>query len=84
VTLKDAKNGIAAVFVDESFDLRGLPVGPPEKAEALGKETLFRLPPILKPGEYVVYFSIGTRTGTPRLALPLRRCEKMPGQVGDP
>jgi hypothetical protein len=33
----------------------------------------FGLPPanILKPGTYSVYISVGTRTGTPRIALPL-------------
>jgi hypothetical protein len=33
----------------------------------------FGLPPasILKPGDYSVYISVGTRTGTPRIALPL-------------
>ncbi len=84
ITLKDAKGGIAGVFVDEDFDARALPVGPPEKAMAVGRETRrqvsvskppidFALPPanILKPGSYDVFISIGDRTGTPRIALPL-------------
>jgi hypothetical protein len=84
VTLKDAKNGIAAVFVDEDFDLRTLPVGPPGQATSVGRETKpisqaskallgFPLPPphILKPGTYTLYISVGDRTGTPTLNLPL-------------
>jgi hypothetical protein len=31
-TLKDTKGGIVGVFVGESFDVRTLPTGPPEKA----------------------------------------------------
>ncbi len=42
----------------------------PQSARPLAR---FGLPPahILKPGEYAVYISVGTRTGTPRIALPL-------------
>ncbi len=84
ITLKDAKGGIAGVFVDEEFDVRALPVGPPGRAVAVGREVkgisqdskplaAFALPPanILKPGSYTVWISVGTRTGTPRIALPL-------------
>jgi hypothetical protein len=84
ITLKDAKGGIAGVFVDEDFDLRTLPVGPPGKALPLGRQQKassqadrpllsFALPPaqILKPGDYDLFISVGTRTGTPKLALPL-------------
>ena len=88
ITLKDEQGGIAAVFADEDFDVRALPVGEPGKAEPVGRElkkagerlpqsarplAQFRLPPasILKPGAYSVYISVGTRTGTPRIALPL-------------
>jgi hypothetical protein len=84
ITLKDEKNGIAGVFVDEEFDMRSLPVGPPEKAEAVAREVkasaqasrpvaAFALPPagILKAGTYTVWISVGTRTGTPAIALPL-------------
>jgi len=89
ITLKDDKGGIAAVFTDEEFNMRALPVGEPDKAEAIGRElkqsaderlpqsaralAQFGLPPanILKPGTYSVYISVGTRTGTPRIALPL-------------
>lgn len=84
ITLKDAKNGIAGVFVDEGFDMRTLPVGPPEQSVPVGREVRgisqaskplieFAMPPanILKPGNYTVWVSIGTRTGTPKIALPL-------------
>lgn len=86
VTLKDEKGGIAGVFVDEQFDMRALPVGPPGEARAIGREAVrvfhtqaskpfvkFHLPPahILKPGGYSLYISVGNRTGTPKIALPL-------------
>lgn len=84
ITLKDTKGGIAGVFVDEGFDMRTLPVGPPEKSEPVGREPKgisqaskplinFVLPPanVLKPGSYTLWVSIGTRTGTPKIALPL-------------
>ena len=38
MTLKDAEGSIAAVFVDEEFDMRALPVGEPGKAHAVGRE----------------------------------------------
>ncbi|MCX8037728.1 MAG: DUF4832 domain-containing protein [Candidatus Sumerlaeia bacterium] len=71
LTLKDADGGIVGVFADESFDVRTLPVGPPDKAEAVTQKVVFTLPYNLLPGEYDVFVSIGTRTGTPRIALPL-------------
>jgi len=85
ITLKDAQGGIAGVFVDEDFEVRELPVGPPGKAKAIERRDFqsfpqedkplvtFALPPahILKPGSYDVYVSVGTATGTPRIALPL-------------
>jgi hypothetical protein len=84
VTLKDSSGGIAGVFVDEEFDLRTLPVASPGKAESVGREekslsqaskplAAFILPPpqILKPGRYTVWVSMGNRTGTPKIALPL-------------
>jgi hypothetical protein len=84
ITLKDDRNGIAGVFVDEEFDARSLPVGPPGGATSIGREVHphyqadrpligFTLPPrhILRPGVYSVYISIGDNIGTPLLALPL-------------
>lgn len=70
LTLKDDKGGIVGVFTDEEFNVRSLPVGPPDKGDVHGHETTFSLPSILKPGIYHVYVSVGTLTGTPRIALP--------------
>ncbi|MGD0088904.1 MAG: DUF4832 domain-containing protein [Planctomycetota bacterium] len=71
VTFKDAKGGIAGVFVDEAFDVRALPTAPAEKAEARAQETSFALPFNLAAGKYSVFVSVGTQTGSPRIALPL-------------
>lgn len=72
-TLKDQKDGIAGVFVDEGFDVKTLAVGEPDKADPLTRNTEFRLPPasILKPGSYRVFVSVGSQIGTPQIALPL-------------
>ncbi len=80
VTLKDEGGGIAAVWVDEAFDVRDLPVGPPGAAQVRLQQAEFGPPPGLAPSVYGVYVSVGARTGTPRIALPLadgdgeRRC----------
>lgn len=84
LTLKDAKGAIVGVFVDEGFDMRSLPVAPPGAAIPVsrGEKSLnqasrppisFRMPPahIVKPGAYNLYISVGTRTGTPQIALPI-------------
>jgi hypothetical protein len=71
VTLKDAKGGIAGVFVDEAFDVRTLPVGDPGRAEARAGEARFALPYNIRGGTYDVLVSVGSRAGTPRIALPL-------------
>ena len=72
-TLKDKKNGIAGVFVDEGFDVRTLAVGAPDQAEPTQRNTEFMLPhaSLLRPGTYRVFVSVGSRIGTPRIALPL-------------
>ena len=80
VTLKDSKGGIVGVFVDEKLDVRSLPVRQPGKAEVVNQEMDFPVsrllhqnyrPGIREPGSYDLYISVGTRTGTPRIALPL-------------
>ena len=71
VTLKDAKGGIVGVFADETFDVRGLPVAAPEKAATHRQAGDFGLPFQLREGRYDVFVSVGTRTGTPTIALPL-------------
>ncbi len=71
VTLKDDQAGIVAVLADEQFDVRSLPVGPPDRAESRSEEASFVLPFQLRPGQYELFISVGTRTGMPRIALPL-------------
>lgn len=71
VTLKDAKGGIAAVFVDESFQVRDLPVGPPGEGDTRSQQASFALPFNLLAGEYDLFISVGTPLGTPRIRLPL-------------
>jgi hypothetical protein len=77
VTLKDPQGGLVGVFVDEGFSVSALPVGPPGQAGALSRETIFSLPFQLQPGRYEVFISVGSRLGTPRIALPL------PGSDGE-
>jgi Domain of unknown function (DUF4832) len=71
LTLKDAKGGIAGVFVDEGSDVRTLPVSPRGQAEARQQEAEFALPFNVATGAYDAFISVGTRTGTPKIALPL-------------
>lgn len=78
LTLKDAKGGIAAVFVDEGLNMRDLAVAEPNEAPARDHKATFTLPlasderaRLVKPGEYDVYVSVGVPTGTPKIALPL-------------
>lgn len=71
ITLKDSEGGIAAVLTDDSFDMRSLPVDSPGKAEYVSQTTELPLPFNLKPGKYDLFISVGTRTGTPKIALPL-------------
>jgi len=86
LTLKDDTGGIVAVLVNEQANVRNLEVrqmtirgpsatNPPE--DDLGPpipstwSSESCLPFQIKPGRYGVFFSVGTITGTPRLALPL-------------
>lgn len=73
-TLKDKKGGIAAVFTDEAHDVRTLAVGRENRLPETEWRSEFRLPERgvqLPAGEYALYFSVGSRIGTPLLALPL-------------
>lgn len=70
-TLTDARGGLAAVFVDEGQSMATLPVGAPGAAETKPHATTFTLPYNLPAGTYDVWVSVGNRTGTPKLALPL-------------
>lgn len=74
ITLKDAEGGIVAVLTDESFDMRDLKVGPPGAPPVMARESRFavgRFAPATKPGNYDLFVSVGTRDGTPTIALPL-------------
>jgi hypothetical protein len=71
LTLRDGEGGICAVLADEAFDVRSLPVGPPGAAPEVSQEASFVLPDSLRPGDYDLLVSVGTRTGSPRIALPL-------------
>jgi hypothetical protein len=74
VTLKDSKQGIVAVLVDEGFDLRDLKPGPADQIPVTERKAEFvagRVAPVTLPGDYALYVSVGQRDGTPRIALPL-------------
>ena len=51
ITLKDSKGGIVATLVDESLNMRELPVAPKGKAKAVSSETIFRIG-FLNPKEF--------------------------------
>jgi hypothetical protein len=74
LTLKDAEGGIVSVLTDESMDMRNLKVGPPGEAPSATRVSAFTIGgigPTTKPGDYDLFISVGTRDGTPRIALPL-------------
>jgi hypothetical protein len=74
ITLKDQKDGLVAVLVDEGLNVRSLKPGPPDNipiTERVSEFVAGRVAPVTQPGEYTVYVSVGQRDGTPRLALPL-------------
>jgi hypothetical protein len=82
MTLKDPKDGIAAVLVDESYDVRNLKVGAPNHAPIENLHSRFTVAyrhveplgthaPPMKPGRYNLFVSIGAIDGTPQIALPM-------------
>lgn len=82
VTLKDKDGGIVSVHVNDQFNLRELPPGPPGSApvrnRSLSATVAFRhmdprgtFAPPTTAGEYDVFVSVGQRDGTPTIALPL-------------
>ncbi|NLF33227.1 MAG: DUF4832 domain-containing protein [Planctomycetes bacterium] len=74
LTLKDDRDGIVAVLVDESRNVGDLQVGPPGAAPAAewtSEFTAGHIAPVTNPGRCHVYVSVGARDGTPILALPL-------------
>ncbi len=82
-TLKDEKGGIVSAQVDETFDVRQLEVAAATNAPAVVRlksrfivaqqfaDASGRHAPPTKPGRYDVFVSVGTRDGTPKLALPI-------------
>lgn len=75
LTLKDDRGGLVAVLVEDGFDMRDLAVGAPGKAPTRTVKSSFvvgLVAPTTKAGTYDVYLSVGSRDGTPRIALPLR------------
>ncbi len=74
LTLKDDKGGIVSVMTDETLNMRDLKVGLPGKAPVTRHESEFIVglfAPTTRPGTYDVFISVGTRDGTPTIALPL-------------
>ena len=75
LTLKTASGGIATVLADGDFDLSRLPVAAPGKAEVAEHTATFTVGrwqrPVLPPGEYDVFLSVGEVDGTPVCELPL-------------
>ncbi len=69
--LVDGEGRTLACLVDESLNLRDLPVAAPGAAEAVTHEATLPLPYDLTAGELELRVSVGDRDGTPRLALPL-------------
>ncbi len=81
-TLKDAKAGIVSSHVEDRFNFRDLKVGPAGQAPVQRLESKFvvgfrhedprgTFVPAVKPGTYDVFVSVGSRDGTPQIALPL-------------
>jgi len=70
-TLKDDRGGIVGVFVNETFNVRTLGVGPPDAAPATSVESRHGCAPNMPAGTFTVFVSVGTADGTPRIALPL-------------
>lgn len=71
ITWKDSKGGIVAVYVDDTFNLRQLPIGKQDELIELNAEKSFFLPLFLKEGTYSVFISAGSLTGTPEIQLPI-------------
>lgn len=71
LTLRDQSGDAAAKLVDGGFNVRTLPVGPPETAQTLRQQKAFSLPESLPEGVYEVYISVEAPMDGVRLALPL-------------
>lgn len=71
ITLKNAAGGIAAVFVDEQFNLRNLPVALFQRAETRSSSMTSMLPPNMAGGTFKAFISVGDRLGRPLVELPI-------------
>lgn len=80
-TLKDDKGGIVSVLADASFDVKNLPVAPPDQQPSQPLSSKFLIAPAhrdgkgvfsraCQPGTYDLYVSVGERDGTPLYELP--------------
>jgi hypothetical protein len=72
VALADNHGGLVQVAVDETFDVRDLPVGPPGETPVVRRTISWHMLQV-PPGSYRVLVSVGSRMGTPSIALPLDR-----------
>ena len=75
VTLKDQEGGIVSVLTDASFNMKMLQPAVPGKAETKTVEldaVVGMVAPVVLPGEYDLFVSVGTEDGTPKIALPLQ------------
>ena len=74
LTFKDAQGGIVSVNVEQNFDMRALlpgPVGEAEPQNISMPAIVGMVAPVVLPGDYDVFVSVGTLDGTPKIALPL-------------
>ena len=75
LTLKDEKGGLVSVLSDESLNMLELKVGPQDQVpvtEHVSDFVVGLVAPVTKPGIYDVFVSVGSRDGTPHIALPLK------------
>lgn len=76
LTLKDSREGIVSVLVDENMNMKDLKTGSAEQMPVRRLKSEFcvgLIAPATKPGIYDLYVSVGMRDGTPTLALPLNQ-----------
>lgn len=70
-TLCNERGDRCAVLCDEGFDVRAVPPAGTGSESAATREQRFLLPPLLAPGQYTLYVSVGDVAGETCLALPL-------------
>lgn len=68
-TLINKKGDICAVFADETFNVKTLLPG-----KSATTDHSFLITPKLVPGRYTVCVSVGTESGSPKIALPHESC----------